>query len=147
MISDKPFDRFFGGIITLNTAVARNGLTTFARSFLDLATDKTDLKDMHSLYCRYIYYPVLDREHFLEPEETNPALLLPTVERSLVDYIILQEEYGDEGILIESLQTYLYDYGDRLSKLYEIADVLGLKKETLDYWLNEAREESDMSMG
>lgn len=142
-----PFDKMYNGIITLSTAMNRVGLCYFNSWFLDLATDKIEIKDMEFSMCRYLYYPDLDRVHYLVPSESNPDLLIPTRERAIVDYVKLQDEYGDEGILIESIQSYLRDYEEDLPKLYEVADFLKLPRKELDYWLNEAREESDMSMG
>lgn len=145
--ADVPFDKFCCGVVTLNTAVARNGLTYTRPGYLDLGTDKIELRDIQANAFRYIYYPNLDREHYLVPSEFNKNLLIPTRERALIDYVILQEEYGDEGILIESLQSYLRDYEKDLPELYKVADFFKLNRDTLEYWLNEAREETDMSMG
>ena len=146
-IERNPFDKMYSGIVTLNTAVARNGLTFLSTGYLNLATDKSELQSIRSNSFCYIYYPDLDREHYLVPSASNPDLLIPTRERAIVDYIKLQENYGDEGILIESLQTYLADYSIDLPKLYEVAAFLKLPREELDYWLNEARAESYMSEG
>lgn len=142
-----PFDIMCKGIVTLNTSVARNGLTYLAAAYLNLATDKKELSNIKTNSFRFIYYPDLDRLHYLVPSKNNPDLLIPTKERAIVDYIKLQDEYGDEGILIESIQSYLRDYEEDLPKLYEVADFFKLSREELDYWLNEAKEESDMSMG
>lgn len=142
-----PFDSMYSGIMTLSTAMNRVGLCYFNSWYLDLASDRKELNGFKFPMCRYLYYPDLDRIHYLTPSKDNPNLLIPTRERAIVDYIKLEEEYGDEGILIESLQSYLRDYEEDLPKLYEVADFFKLPRKELDYWLNEAREESDMSMG
>ena len=142
-----PYDNILNGVMTLSSAANRVGLCYFNSWFLDLATDNYELDGIRFPMCRYIYYPDLDREHYLVPSASNPDLLIPTRERAIVDYIKLQENYGDEGILIESLQTYLADYSIDLPKLYEVAAFLKLPREELDYWLNEARAESYMSEG
>lgn len=142
-----PYDNTLCGVMTLSAAANRAGLCHFNSWYLDLATDTKELDGIRLPMCRYIYYPDLDRVHYLVPSKSNPDLLIPTKERAIVDYIKLQEEYGDEGILIESIQSYLRDYEEDLPKLYEVADFFRLPREQLDYWLNEAREETDMSMG
>lgn len=142
-----PYDSVLTGIMTLSSAANRVGLCHFNSWYLDLATDNHELNGIRFPMCRYIYYPNLDRLHYLVPSESNPDLLIPTKERAIVDYIKLQDEYGDEGILIESIQSYLRDYEEDLPELYKVADFFKLSRDQLDYWLDEAREESDMSMG
>lgn len=64
----------------------------------------------------------------------------------MVDTITFLDKNYIEGPLIESLQTYLYRNKD-LSKLREVTDFYNLPMSTLDYWIKEAEEETDMSMG
>lgn len=148
LIKNKfPYDQYFDGVLTLSTAANRVGLCYFNSWFLQIAVNSQELDNIELPMCQYIYYPNLDREHYLNPSKSNPNLLIPTQERALVDYIKLEEEYGDEGILIESLQSYLAQHSDNLEKLYEVADFFKLPREELEYWLKEAREESYMSEG
>lgn len=113
-----------------------------------------------NVLCLYIPYPELDGiirgdvvieyNHFEDGYycETTEVdnLWLPSAERALVDTINFIEQNYIEGPLIESLQTYLAEHKD-LSKLYEVADFYKVPRETIDYWINEAREETSMSMG
>jgi hypothetical protein len=142
-----PYDKYLTGVLVLSTAADRVGLCYFNSWFLQLATNRCELNNIELPMCRYYYVQDLDREHYLKSSESNPNLLIPTQERALVDYIKLEEEYGDEGILIESLQSYLAQHSDNLEKLYEVADFFKLPREELEYWLKEAREESYMSEG
>lgn len=93
----------------------------------------------------------LEHNHFTDGYYCNEVdgennLWLPSAERALVDTINFIEQNYIEGPLIESLQTYLSEHDD-LSKLYEVADFYKVSRDTIDYWINEAREESSMSMG
>ncbi len=144
---NNNYDKYYNGVMALATASNRRGLCYFNSNYLQLLTDKEQLDRLQLATCEYIYYPNLDRVHYVEPSAVNPGLLIPTRERAIVDYIKLLEEYGDEGILIESLQSYLYNFSKDLPKLYEVADFFQLSRDSLDYWLEEARNESDMSMG
>lgn len=146
-MQNYPYDRYLEGVVTLSTAANRVGLCHFNSWFLELATDNVELDGIKLPMCRYVYYPNLDRLHYLVPSVNNPKLFIPTKERTIVDYVKLNDRYGDEGILIESLQSYLHDYGKDLTKLYEVASFYNLPKEQLDYWINEAKNESYMSEG
>lgn len=100
----------------------------------------TILGDVHLEYYHFnddMYREVFDREN---------RLYLPTAERALVDTIAFLDKNYIEGPLIESLQNYLDKHQD-LSKLYSVADHYKVPRDKIDYWINEAREETDMSMG
>lgn len=142
MIKRVNYDRLFAGIVTMNTALARNGLVYFSPVYLDIASKAACSK---SGIMRYLNTNT-DTEHYTRPSKDNPNLLIPTRERALVDYMLYQDEYGDEGLLIEALQNYLEQFKD-MDKLYEVADFYKLPRETVDYWIKEAEEETSMSMG
>ncbi len=111
----------------------------------------------------YIYTPIaeldglrlgdvhLESNHFSDGaycslmDEEN-RLWLPTAERALVDTIAFLDNNYIEGPLIESLQTYVNEHDD-LSELYKVARYYKVSKNDIDYWIREAREEGDMSMG
>ena len=146
-MQNYPYDRYLEGIMTLSTAANRVGLCHFNSWFLELATDDEKLDGIRLPMCRYVYYPNLDRLHYLVPSADNSKLFIPVKERVIVDYIKLEDNYGDEGILIETLQNYLRNYEKDLDKLYEVASFYELSKEQLDYWLNEARNDNYVSEG
>ena len=94
---------------------------------------------------------VLEHYHFYDCNfctEIYPEyqLWLPSAERALVDTIAFLDRNYIEGPLIESLQTYLEEHED-LSELRKVADFYKLPQETLDYWIKEAQDETDMSWG
>lgn len=76
----------------------------------------------------------------------NNSALVPSAERAIIDTIIWYEENGLEGFLIEALQTY-QEQGHKVVDLYECADHYLVPHEVVDYWWQEALEETDMSMG
>lgn len=78
--------------------------------------------------------------------EISPKLKVPSPERAIIDTMIWYKENGLEGFLIEALQTY-QEQGHKPEDLYECADHYLVPHEVVDYWWNEALEESDMSMG
>lgn len=78
--------------------------------------------------------------------EIAENVFLPSAERAIVDCIIWQDHNYDEGFLIEALQSY-QDDGHSVSDLYECADHYLVPYEVIDYWWNEALNESDVSMG
>lgn len=85
-------------------------------------------------------------DNFCKMIDEENKVLLPTAERALVDTIAFLDNNYIEGPLIESLQDYLSHHSD-LSELRKVAEFYSLPQEKLDYWINEALEESDMSMG
>lgn len=94
---------------------------------------------------RLEHYHFSDGDYCSLMDQVN-NLWLPTAERALVDTINFLEKNYIEGPLIESLQTYLEKNKD-LSELYAVADHYGVSRDKINYWIDEAREESDMSMG
>lgn len=108
----------------------------------------TDYEELHHVRMGAVYlehYHFSDR-NFCQMIDTCNRVWLPSAERSLVDTITFLDYNYIEGPLIESLQNYIRKHGD-LSELRKVADFYKLPQETLDYWINEALEETDMSMG
>ena len=122
------------------TALSRVGLTSYLTDHMCVWTIYPDISLVDTQIVKYYFSPFAecyeDTEHSIECE----YILEPTRERALIEYILLRE-YFDEGILIEGLKNYMWLNNDDVSKLYELAPKYHLKKETLDYWLQEARED------
>lgn len=91
------------------------------------------------------YYHFNDN-NYCRPESSVPNLQIPSKERAIIDTINFIDKNFIEGLLIEALQEYISRYND-LSKLYEVADHYKVPRDKVDYWIKEAQEESDMSMG
>lgn len=133
----------YSGIVTGITALVWNGICSMLPWYTELSSSNSVLNDIHIPLGRYVYKPYVDKENYLRPSSNNPKMLVPTVERAVVEYI-LDEEHCDEGILIEALKNYLWQYPEKLQELYKVAEFYGLARETLDYWLEEARTDDSI---
>lgn len=124
-------------------SLARNGLTTFNPEHLDLFSNiSAELGKVFSAsIVTYYYNPDIDYEYEVTPSKTNPLLLLPSKERSIVE-CIKWLDYVDEGVLIEAIKSYLdYFWNDHI---YEVGEHFGVSRETLDYWFKEAEEDEEI---
>lgn len=131
-------------LIVNTTALTLNKLM-WGGNELILYTPWEELDHLPMCDMRLEHYHFADGNYCTLIDDKN-NLWLPTAERALVDTIHFIEQNYIEGPLIESLQNYLSSHAD-LSELYTVADHYNVPSEKIDYWINEAREESDMSMG
>lgn len=92
---------------------------------------------------RYEYYHFRDD---FELKEIAPNVFLPSAERAIVDTIVWLAKNYNEGALIEALQSY-QQMGKDKSGLYRVADHYEVPHSCVDYWWEEAENETDMSMG
>lgn len=112
---------------------------------LTVYTDILELDGLHLGDVSLEYNHFNDSAYCIEFDKDN-NLWLPTAERALVDTIHFLKQNYIEGPLIESLQNYLAKHED-LSELYAVAEHYSVSRDEIDYWINEALEEDDMSMG
>ena len=129
-------DKIMCGQSSLN----HNGLTSY-NSHLEFETDCLQYDGFNMVYITYWYFPEIDFA-YTSPHKDNPHVFVPTRERALVDYIRC-EKHCDEGVLIEALHDYLNWFYD-LPKLYEVADYFKVPRKTIDYWLEEARNDFEV---
>lgn len=132
-----------GGCVSGSTSFNWNGMV-HGTNLMDLWTK---CKGLHSIQVGDIYltHYHFDDDTFLKKiDELN--VYLPTPERCLIDAVKFVEKSYDEGVFIEAMQNYLRKHKD-LSELYAAADHYNVPKADVDYWIAEALEESDMSMG
>ena len=122
-------------------ALARNGLVFANSSHLDLFTKYKNLNGLQTLAFSYYYNDNIDYKYDVTPSQSNELLLKPTKERALVENIIFIDNV-DEGFLIEALKNYQEQFWN--DRIYEVADHFGLARETLDYWLEEARNDCEI---
>lgn len=126
-------------VICCECALARNGLIYHTGHIVKRFVKYKDLDNLNLVEMKFVYNPNIDYENYVTPEPHNKLILKPTKERAIVE-AIQYLDYCDEGELIIALQNYMEQQKD-LELLYRVAEFFKLKKETLDYWLQEAREE------
>lgn len=132
-------------VLAGETALFRCGLSSQQIYKLYIWTDDKEIPNgLSAIFVRYFYNEQGKDLKYTVCSPRSSNIYEPTKERAVVESIKFHD-YFNEGILIEALQSYLYQVED-LSLLYEVADYFKVNHETIDYWLNEAREESDMSM-
>lgn len=131
-------------IIVGESALANNGLIYWSNC-LKLWTPYETLDGVKYIGGVLEYYHLID-DKYLTVVDSDLNLYIPTQEKSIIDVILHLDEYYIEGLLIEALQNYIAQHDDLLT-LYNVANYYGLSAKELDYWINEAINEDDMSMG
>lgn len=133
-----------GGAISDCPALAMNGLAWGS----NLTAIWTRFESLHRINLGDIYltHYHFDDDAHLKKIDDELNVYLPTPDRCLIDAVKFVEKSYDEGVFIEAMQNYLRKHKD-LSELYAVADHYNVPKADVDYWIAEALEESDMSMG
>lgn len=124
------------------SALNRAGLISASSNHLYLMTTWEEFDNLDLAYAHFVYYPKVDYKHWVSPSKSNPLILQPTKERAIVEYI-LNEKWCDEGLLIEALKSYISFFWNE-KELYKVADFFGLKRDVLDYWIKEAKEDEEV---
>lgn len=112
----------------------KSNLLTIYTPFEELTF--VNLGDVHLSHYHFTddaYLTLFDEEH---------NIYLPSKERVLIDGMAWCEESYDEGELVEAIQDYIFECQRDFSKLYEVADHYGVKRELVDYWVKKADEET-----
>lgn len=128
-------------VLCFSCALARNGLIYFNATNLTMFTTYKEIDKVNAAVVTYYYNPDIDYEYEVRESPTNPLILIPSKERTLVE-CIKYLDCVDEGLLVEGLNGYLDYFWD--GKIYKVADHFGVKRETIDYWLQEAREDCEV---
>ena len=131
-------------IYTGNTALVYAGLIQESTAIKDISSWRTKVDGCVAPGVRYLYNPNFDDKRYLRRLPDNS--MTPIAERALVEYI-QNEKHRDEFTIIWALQNYLNSEHKNMSLLYEVADHFNLSREIVDYWVKEAIEENDISMG
>lgn len=124
-----------------SSALSFSGLIMFNTTHYVLQTSEKLLDNSELYFITLKYNRAIDYVYRVVPSKSNPMLLLPTKERALVE-CIKHLDWVDEGLLIEGLKNYIMQFWDE-KELYEVTDHFGLDHETLEYWLEEARNDYD----
>lgn len=125
-------------------AALENNSLLYGNNFLTVYTPYDTLDNLTLGDVRLENYHYGDSKFM---RRVGDKLYLPTREKAIIDTIAFLDKNYNEGELIEALQNYSRMVKEDYSKLYEVADYYKVSRETVDYWINEANEESDMSMG
>lgn len=128
-------------VVCAEAALNFAGLVIFNSEHLIFQTCEKELGSRSFGYYSLYYNHNIDYRYKIRPFKDNPNLLLPTKERALVE-CILHLDWVDEGLLIEALKDYMERHWNE-KEFYEVADHFGLDRETLEYWLKEARNDYD----
>ena len=135
-------DRSEPSVLVGETVLGINNLIYASPSYYIL-TNHPPLDGYINNDIRYEYYHFRDD---FELKEIAPNVFLPSAERAIVDTIVWLKKNYNEGALIESLQSY-QQMGKDKSGLYRVADHYEVPHSCIDYWWEEAENETDMSMG
>lgn len=129
---------------TGRTALVYSGLIQASDRVKDVATSNKNLDWCRAGRTRYIFNQTLDDNTYTKLVDNGVHTPIP--ERALIEWII-NDHIIDEGTFIWAMQNYLNSSDKNLPLLYEVANHFGVSRETVDYWIKEAEEEDDMSMG
>ena len=129
-------------VLAGSCALARNGLIMLSPTHLCLQVEDPSMNHFRTCVFEFLSPGKVDYEYALTPSPRNSNLLLPSKERTLVE-CILHPDWVDEGFLIEGLQDYLWLFYQE-ERLEEARKHFGLSKETLNYWLEEARNDKEV---
>lgn len=124
-------------------ALYRNGLSYQHSAAVQVFTRNPDIHGCSSGMIYYYYSGHMDLDYECSPLKDYPNIYLPTRERTLVQ-MIKYKNYFNEGSLIEGLINYLEE--PDMDHLYSVAGHFKVKRETIDYWVNEAKED-DYTLG
>lgn len=129
-------------ILVGETVLGMNGLI-YTSPFYHILTNHSPLDGYTNDNIRYEYYHFRDD---FELKEIAPNVFLPSAERAIVDAMVWLAKNYNEGALIEALQSYQSRVKDKAG-LYRVADYYEVPHSCIDYWWEEAENETDMSMG
>ena len=111
---------------------------------LEIYTQYSELDNLNVRGFVLCHYHLNDNDYV---ECIGDKIYKPTREKCIIDTIIFLDKNYNEGLLIEMLQNYSEQENRNFEKLYEVGVHYNVTKETIDYWIKEADEETDMSMG
>lgn len=149
MIDTYLFDSLVGEsskdavVLIGEQAFWRAGLTTCISNHLQCSTLVTGITGIRTPYVTWYFNPNANRYDHTVPSKKHPNILQPTQERALVEYMEFHD-YFDEGILIEGIQTYLFQHNDDYSALIEEAKFWKFSTDMVEYWVSEAKEDYEV---
>lgn len=123
-------------VLTGESAFVYNGLSLSGYYKPAVLTNKEFLKGVNlEGLVRYCYIPEqIDITHYVKPLEEVPKILVPTIERAIVENIKYDLEFIDEGSFYDSLE--MYDLNMEL--LTEVANHFKVPMSKIEPYLKEA---------
>lgn len=130
-------------VFTGNCGLVWAGYSVSGIYIPDVLTNIPELKDMRLAgYVNYCYTTTpVDTEHYVKPFRDNPLVLVPTIERAIVENIKYDLEFIDEGYFCDSFERYQHtkEYFN-YNLLMEVADFFKVDRAKVDYWLEESSD-------
>ena len=85
----------------------------------------------------YWYAENIDYEHYVTPMKEAPLVLMPTIERAVVETVKHDLKFVDEGYFLESLKDYYLSPCFNEPLLREVSKFFEVDYGQVEYWLNE----------
>ncbi len=126
-------------ILAGECAFQYNGLTTLIDNSLQCWTLSLITPNRARETVIWYFNPFADKYMETALRDVTDLYLTPTRERAIIEYIIFND-YFDEGILIEGIQSYMGEYDGKLEDLYRVGKLFHLDRSYIDYWWKEALE-------
>lgn len=105
---------------------------------VDVLTDIPCLKGCYLKYLvNYCYVDKINYVDYVTPSIELPNVLVPTIERSIIESIKTELEYIDEGVFCDTLERYTRGSDFNYDLLCEVGRCFGVGKDLIDYWIRE----------
>lgn len=107
---------------------------------LEVLTSHAEFKHVYiagRIYYHYIQH--VDTKNYVKPHKQFPNILVPTQERAIVDIILTEFDYTDEGAFCVAVEEYCNTHNYQLDALYEVADFYFVPREVIDHWVSESK--------
>ena len=108
----------YSGVLTGLGGLVWHGMTNMYRNFLEIAVEDKKLDGIRLYGADYVYVEELDKNNFLVECEDNPKILIPTKERSIIDYMRFGISVEEDENLMIAIQEYI-----RLNNTKNLIDV------------------------
>jgi len=124
-----------------DSAMAWNGMSVTGKYTPDLITEYKEIDGLRIAgLVNYFYAEDINYTDYLEPLKEWPNILIPTKERAIVENIKYNLCACDEGYFLDTLERYV-NYKETYNRplLEEVARVLKVPIDKVDYWIEESR--------
>lgn len=136
--------KFVNSMLTAKTvaygdyAVSLSGLCAIEVSSLNLLTPYSVMDGVNTLITRFKFSPFACDESFTEPHPDNPNILIPTMERTLVEMFLMHND-SELELLNVATSNYLF-FGNDKEKLFEVAAHFHISESVFDNYVRSVRK-------